>query len=155
MNTVGINSIVLWKAALSIRKEAMEKATQEYNSYIAEIRNKIMKDIFTRAYISCALNSSTDDKNDPLDNNYNQDDIALETLFTMVEDCFNFRVNNAADLKDLDLKKCGHNFWLIRQHQAAGVWDCNLGEIGDRLTEAAVKFGKVHLYVGDDGLIYQ
>ena len=44
MDTVGINSVTLWKMALSIRKEAMEKATQEYNSYVAEIRKKIMKD---------------------------------------------------------------------------------------------------------------
>ena len=154
MNTVGMNSIVLWKVALGIRKEAIEKATQEYNSYIADIRSKIMKDIFTRAYITCALSSTTDDNNEPLDKNYDQDDIALDTLFTMVEDCFNFRVNNAAELKDLDLKKCGHNFWLIRQHREAGVWDRNLGEIGDRLTEAAAKFGEVHLHVGDDGQIY-
>ena len=73
MDTVGINSIVLWKMALSTRKEAMEKATQEYNSYAAEIRNKIMKDLFTKAYITSALRLSTDDNDDPLINNYNED----------------------------------------------------------------------------------
>ena len=75
MNTVGINSVTLWKMALSIRKESMEKATQEYNSYIAEIRNKIMKDLFTKAYITCALCLSTDDNDEPLDKNYDQNDI--------------------------------------------------------------------------------
>ena len=155
MNTVGINSIALWKAALSIRKEAMEKATQEYNSCVAEIRNKIMMDLFTKAYITCALSSSTDDNHEPLDKNYDQDDIALETLFAMVQDCFNFRVNNAADLKDLDIEKCGHDFWLTRQQHEAGFGVRNLGEVGDRLTEAAKKFGEVHLHVGDDRQIYQ
>ena len=155
MDTVGINSVTLWKMALSTRREAMEKATQEYNSYVAEIRNKIMKDLFTKAYITCALCSSSDNNDEPLDKNYAQDDIALETLFAMVEDCFNFRVNNASDMKDLDIVQCGHDFWLTRQHHEAGFSERNLGEVGDRLTEAAKKFGEVHLHVGDDEQIYQ
>jgi hypothetical protein len=155
MNTVGINSIALWKAALGIRKEAMEKATHEYNTYVADIRKKIMKDLFTKGYINRALCSSTDEKNEPLNKNYNQDDIALETLFEMVQDCFNFRVSNAADLKDLDIEQCGHDFWLTRQHQEAGFRERNLGEVGDRLTEAAANFGVVRLYVGADKKIYQ
>jgi hypothetical protein len=155
MNTVGINSVSLWKMALSIRKEALEKATQEYNSYVADIRNRIMQDLFTKAYITCALSSSTDDNNDPLDKNYGPDDIALETVFLMVEDCFNFRVNNAADMKDLEIEQCGHDFWLTRQNHRAGFSDRNLGEVGDRLTVAAKKFGVVHLHVEHDGQIYQ
>jgi hypothetical protein len=154
MNTVGINSIALWKIALGIRKEAMEKATQEYNSYVAEIRKKVMKDLFTKAYITRALCSSTDDNGEPLDNNYDEDDIDLDTLFAMVQDCFNFRVNNAADLKDLDIEQCGHDFWLTRQHHA-GFSERNLGEVGDRLIEAVKKFGVVHLHVGNDRQIYQ
>ena len=82
-------------------------------------------------------------------------DIALETLFTMVQECFDFRVNNAADMKDLDIEQCGHDFWLTRQHHEAGFPERNLGEVGDRLTEAADKFGEVHLYVGDDRQICQ
>jgi hypothetical protein len=155
MNTVGINSVTLWKMALSVRKEAMEKATEEYKSYVSEIRKKIMKDLFTKAYITCALCSSTDDNDDPLDKNYDQEDIALDALFTMVQDCFNFRVNNAADLKDLDIERCGQDFWLTRRHHEAGFPERNLGEVGDRLTEAAKKFGEVHLHVGDDGQIHQ
>jgi hypothetical protein len=133
----------------------MEKASQEYKTYVAEIRKKIMKDLFTKGYINCALCSSTDDNNDPLNKNYNQDDIALETLFEMVQDCFNFRVSNAADLTDLDIEQCGRDFWLTRQNQEAGFRERNLGDVGDRLAEAAANFGEVHLYVGDDGQIYQ
>jgi len=154
MNTVGMNSVALWKMALTIRKEAMEKATQEYNSYVVEIRKKITKDLFMKAYLHCALRSSTDDHNVPLNANYNQDNIALETLFAMVQDCFNFRVNNADDMKDLDVEQCGHDFWLSRQRHRAGFPERNLGEVGDRLAEAAEKFGEVHLYVGDDKQIY-
>jgi hypothetical protein len=150
MDTVGINSIVLWKMALSVRKEAMDKATQEYNSYVTEIKNKIMKDPFAKAYISCALCSSTGTNDDLINKNHSQDDIALDTLFAMVQDCFNFRVNNAADLKDLDLEKSGRDFWRIRNRQEAAFWNRNLGEVGDRLIKAAAKFGDVHLHVNTD-----
>jgi hypothetical protein len=90
-----------------------------------------------------------------LDKNYDQDDITLETLFAMVQDCFNFRVNNAADMKDLDIEQCGHDLWLTRQHHEAGFWERNMGEVGDRLTEASAKFAEVHLYVGDNRQINQ
>jgi hypothetical protein len=155
MSTVGINSIALWKMALSVRKEAMENATQDYKSYVAEIRRKITKDPFLRAYIACAFRSSTDADNQPLDKNYSQDDIDLDALFEMVQDCFNFRVNNAADLKDLDLEKCGHEFWLARNRHAANFWSRGLGEAGKRLAEAAAKLGEMHLRIGDDKQIYQ
>lgn len=48
-----------------------------------------------------------------------------------------------------------HDFWLTRCGHGCGFWDGDYGHIGDRLTEAAKKFGNVDLYVGDDGKIYQ
>jgi hypothetical protein len=155
MNTVGINSITLWKMALGIRDEACKKAIQEYTSYVAEIRNKIMNDLFTKAYINCALSLSTDDDNKPLSEKFDHDSIAIETLFTMVQDCYNFRVSNAADMKDLDVGQCGHDFWIARQGQQGGFCERNLGEVGDRLTKAAAKFGGVRLYEGADGQLCQ
>lgn len=48
----------------------------------------------------------------------------------------------------------GHDFWLTRNGHGCGFWDRDLGEIGDKLTEAAKKFGEVNLYVGDDGFVH-
>jgi hypothetical protein len=154
MNTVGINSIALWKIALTARKETMDKAIHDYNSYVAEIRNKITDDNFLKAYITYALEFSTDSNDVPLEKNYNKNNIALDTLFAMVQDCFNFRVNNAAFLKELDLEKSAQDFWLIRNQQPSEFW-ANMGEAGNHLINAAAKFTKVHLHVADDGLIYQ
>ncbi len=154
MNTVGMNSIALWKVALGIRKEAVEKAAQEYDSYVAEIRSNILKDRFLDAYIACALNTSDGD-GVPLKSNYGPKDIALDTLFAMVQDCFNFRVANAADMKGLNLEQCGQDFWVTRQRERAGFQEHNLGKAGERLTQAAEKFGKVRLHIAEDGQIYQ
>jgi hypothetical protein len=56
-------------------------------------------DNFTQGYIIAALWSSTDDNGNPLDYNYNIEDIAPETLATMQEDCATFQAENADLLK--------------------------------------------------------
>ncbi len=48
----------------------------------------------------------------------------------------------------------GHNLWLTAQHHGVGFWDRGLGELGDRLTDAAHAHPERDGYVGDDGLIY-
>lgn len=115
-------------------------------------------DNFTRAYIECALWSSTDNSNeqggDPLDKNYTVDDIAPVTLSEIVEDCRQFQSDNAELLTLQSNEQNGHDFWLTRNHHGAGFWDRGLGDTGDKLTEAAHVWGSVDLYVGDDGLIY-
>ena len=59
-------------------------------------------DTFTRAYVECALWSSMDDNETPLDANYGADDIAPDTLQTMIAECEQFQQQNrriiAADL---------------------------------------------------------
>ena len=119
-------------------------------------------DQFTRAYIEAALWSSTDDSGEPLDANYGLDDLAPETLAKMAADCAKFQAENDSDFVYLgSVGKCtvdqraGHDFWLTRCGHGAGFWDGDWSEdAGERLTEAAHKFGNVDLYVGDDGLIY-
>lgn len=37
----------------------------------------------------------------------------------------------------------GHDFWLTRNGHGAGFWDRGLGELGDRLTDAAHAYGSV------------
>jgi len=48
----------------------------------------------------------------------------------------------------------GHDFALTRNRHGAGFWDLGLGELGDRLTEAANVYGSVDVYLGDDDQVY-
>ncbi len=120
---------------------------------------------FTAACIECALWSSTDnsrdDGGDPLDQY--EGDIAPETLAKMESECADFQSACAADL-DLayssetiayDAERAGHDFWLTRNHHGAGYWDRDLGDVGDRLTQAAHAASERYLYIGDAGIIYQ
>lgn len=111
-------------------------------------------DSFTRAYIECALWSSTDDEGDPLDS-FDLDEIDPATLAGMVQDCANFQ----ADERYQEIstawttEQAGHDFWLTRNGHGAGFWDRGL-EHGDELSAMAKVYGSVDLYVGDDGMIY-
>ena len=59
-------------------------------------------DNFTRGYIVAALWSTNDESTpsggEPLDKNYDVENIAPETLDRIVEDCEKFQRDNAADL---------------------------------------------------------
>ncbi len=115
-------------------------------------------DRFTTAFIEAALWSSTDNSNDnggrPLDRNYGIEDIAPETLASILEDCKAFQEAHAEDI-DGNVEQAGHDFWLTRNRHGAGYWDGDWqDDVGARLTQASHAFGSVDLYVGDDGLIY-
>lgn len=108
---------------------------------------------FFNAYVECALWSSTDNADDsggsPLDENYDADDVAPETLAEMRRDCDDFVEGNATDLaaSGLDDDHQGHDFWLTRNRHGTGFWDRGIGAIGNRLSEAAHVYGSVTLYV--------
>lgn len=113
---------------------------------------------FTLAYIEAALWSSMDNSDDqggePLDANYGLEDIAPETLGSILSDCAAFQRDHADDIGG-EREQAGHDFWLTRNHHGAGFWDGDWEEdVGRRLTEASHAYGSVDLYVGDDGLIY-
>lgn len=114
-------------------------------------------EIILRAYIACALWSSTDDNDEPLDANYDEDSISPESLIAMRKDVLDFVTANKADLEASrqDDAQIGHDFWLTRNGHGAGFWDRGLGAVGNRLTEACKPYGGVDLYVGDDNLIHQ
>ncbi len=120
---------------------------------------------FAAAYIAAALWSSFDDEGDPLDSNYDESDIAPETLAKMKADCREFFIaNETAILCDngptgrdgsSQVEMAGHDFWLTRCGHGAGFWDGNWPEPhATTLTAAARAFGGADLYVGDDGKIY-
>lgn len=60
----------------------------------------------------------------------------------------------ALDLAEMDPVQIGHDFWLTRNGHGAGFWDRGLGERGRRLTDACRPYGKVDLYLGDDGFLH-
>ena len=102
------------------------------------------------AYIECAFWSSQSD-DDKLEG-----ELAPETLAKFMKDTCEFRLANQELLRGTtDWSQVGHDFWLTRNRHGAGFWDRGLGELGDKLTESAHKFGEAYLYTGDDGLIYQ
>lgn len=122
---------------------------------------------FLEAYITAALWSSTyeDADGDTQNMDDGEYDLAEETRTAMRRDCEEwFRHCQQSDLPPVpeyddpeysDDEKSGHDLWLTRNGHGAGYWDRDLGELGDKLTEAAEALGGRDLYVGDDGHIYQ
>lgn len=109
------------------------------------------------AYIECALWSSVDDNDCPLDTNYDTDDISEESkqeLGGYFVDFCQYTEKMIEQLPDwYTAEQFGHDFWLTRNGHGAGFWDRGLGKLGDELTEAANTYGEVFLYVSD-GKIY-
>jgi hypothetical protein len=108
-----------------------------------------------RQYAVTALWSSIDEDGEPLDAHYTVEDIDSKTMDAMRDDCADFLAANRGDLvaAGMNAHDAGHDFWLTRNGHGAGFWDRGLGEIGDRLSDAAKVYGSVDLYVGDDGQI--
>jgi len=116
-------------------------------------------DMFTNHYLIAAMWSTPDsfDVNglggDPIDANYDLCDFTPEALDKATADCDAFRKEAGDLLNGIDDEQAGHDFWLTRNYHGAGFWDRNLGEVGDKLTEIAHRFGEIDLYVGDDGTL--
>jgi len=108
-------------------------------------------DDFTRAYIECALWSTSDESTpeggDPLDDNFSAGNLAPECLETIISDCNRFQEENATDIQG-HAGRAGHDFWLTRNGHGAGFWDGDWPEdIGERLTTASEAYEEVWLYV--------
>jgi hypothetical protein len=108
------------------------------------------------AMLECALWSSTDFDGTPLDEGHGIHDFHPTATRALIGDLEAFIEAEAADIaaSGLTAQQVGHDFWLTRNGHGAGFWDRGLGEIGDRLSEAAKVYGGVDLYIGDDGAIY-
>lgn len=123
-------------------------------------------DAFTRAYILCALELETDERtNEPLARAHEITDITAASLEDLVTDCLLFMRDNEDDLAlayglykvddgESPQARAGHDLWLTRNGHGTGFWDRDLGDVGDRLSEAAKKLGESNLYVGDNGKLY-
>ena len=116
-------------------------------------------DKMINAYVICALWSSVDDNDAPLDDNYTASDIAPESFADMQDDCVRFLSEAAAIIPHLpehygDEDQIGHDFWLTRNGHGAGFWDRGDAKALTDLTELSAQFGSVDLYVGDDSQIH-
>lgn len=112
------------------------------------------KDQFINAYRECALWSSTDDKETPLDEEYSVDDIELDSYRSMERDCESFLGHNEDDIRAYceivegefgGMEMAGHDFWLTRNAHGAGFWDRGAGKAGTNLTRASHHFGECNL----------
>lgn len=148
--------------------KSVQAAKIGISKHFNENRNSDNVDEFTRHYAICALWSSNDGSDDsggsPMDENYNLEDVAPQTWKQFAEDCEDFQKANKkllAQYAELYKKPgytwqqlAGHDFWLTRCGHGAGFWDRGIGEVGDKLAEAAKIYGNVDLHIGDDGKIY-
>ena len=97
-------------------------------------------------------------------------DLKLDEIATSAQekcsiDCADFIQANLEDLQEYAERlgdhpeytaweRAGHDFWLTRNGHGAGFWDRGLGDLGDRLSNAAHVYGSVDPYVGDDNLVH-
>lgn len=118
-------------------------------------------DKMVQGYLAAALWSSTDESDEsggePLDNNYDINDVAQSSKQKAKKDCTDF-VNKCKQewLDEMDESELGHNFWLTRNGHGTGFWDRD--ELSDEakkgMTDVSKKFGEINAYVGDDGKVY-
>jgi hypothetical protein len=109
---------------------------------------------FLDAYIDCALWSSLDEQDKPLDESYDWTDLSPACYAEMRQDCYDFCATYWDDIAG-NLVRAGHDFWLTRNGHGAGFWDGDWPQtVGQRLTKAAKIYGSVDLVIGKDGLIY-
>lgn len=113
------------------------------------------------SYVEAALWSSTDDQDNPLDDNYDIDDLSDETRAQMLEDCqafcqtMEYHILTWSSRSSTPEEQAGHDFWLTRNRHGAGFWDGDWDDpAAKHLTTCANAYGEVNLYVGDDGKIY-
>lgn len=90
--------------------------------------------------------------------------ISKTTQLQIKNDCRAFVSENIVDLLEYAERRAdcmpspwlnaGHDFWLTRCGHGAGFWDRGLGELGDRLSEAARVCGSLDPYIGDNGEVW-
>lgn len=111
-------------------------------------------DDFTQAYVDCALWSTLDDNEEPLDGNWDTSDIHPDSLDRIRDVCAEFQREYEGPI-GYRSARAGRDFWLTRNGHGAGFWDGDWPEVaGEALTAAAHKYGESDVYVGDDGYLH-
>lgn len=109
-------------------------------------------DPFTKGYIEAAYFTDTgpDDEADP------ETGLDPESLRKAIEECKAFQSENASALKraystGYTETQAGHDFWFTRNGHGVGFWDRDLGDVGDKLSDAAHAYGERNVGLSDDG----
>ncbi len=85
---------------------------------------------------------------------YDPDDLAADARTEIEAEVRDFCEANADDLAGLSPDDIGHNFLLSRNGHGAGFFDRGWGERGNRLQDAARRYGDMSAYVGDDDKVH-
>lgn len=115
-------------------------------------------DVFTTAYIECALWLCADeDDHSPVTHDVTVDQIIQPTLDEIVEDCAAFQKAHMHQIRH-NLSQAGHDFFLTRNRHGSGFWDrTDIWKNGNprKLTDSAHVFGTFQLVESwTDGSIY-
>ncbi len=91
---------------------------------------------------------------------YDESQLTDDTRKQLESDAADFYASNGADLlaSTLDMRRCGHDFWLTRNRHGAGFWgEKSRGATADaaldRLTEASHAYGDAALVLNTNGKI--
>jgi hypothetical protein len=113
---------------------------------------------FLMGYLECAawcgISEDDPNKNKCRDGHPSVYDFTVHEIFRAEKECRDFVDSNIQDLRGLDMKRCGYDFWFTRNGHGTGFWDRGLGEVGDRLTEAAEGCGTMYVYVSRRGKLH-
>lgn len=111
------------------------------------------------AYLGCALWSSSDCDDNPLDDLWSISDFSQEALLSAQTDIENFLVLATPYIdKNVGSDQIGHDFWLGRNRHGSSFFDRPeiYGEKNaDKLTELSQIFGEKYIYVQNDLLEFE
>lgn len=119
-------------------------------------------EIIKRDYLVCALWASNNDEGDPLDDNFDLNDIDVDSniiVRNIVLEFISFVPDQDLEmyLQDHNFEQLGHDLFLTQNGHGAGFWDrqypSSEKELGDRLTKLCKLIGEVHIF-DSDGKIY-
>ena len=106
-------------------------------------------------YLIAALWSSTDNNDNPLDDNYDISEISSTASDSSSDDIIKFLDLAGDAIDDIAFEQIGHDFWLTRNRHGAGFWDRGYSKkVENRLMEACSHFSEIYPVVSDDGIIY-
>lgn len=117
---------------------------------------------FERAFFTAAFWTADDDAPGGMDyrDTGNADElwerlhpVNKKTLLYALHD---WQAVNAADLAERgDDEASGHDLWLTQAGHGCGFWDRGLGELGERLTDAAKLFGPYDCSIDAEGVFIE
>jgi len=116
-------------------------------------------DEFTQGYIEALFFTDTGTGDDGELEHATVDDLAPSAWHKIKLICAAFQEANQTLLDaayacdDYNERRAGNDLWYTENGHGVGYWDRDLGDIGDKLTDAAERHER-GFYRGDDGLLY-